>query len=156
MPSRIVTVGELDDRKNRLAYERLKNSLPTTSTASDAALSTTDFVTFKRMLELYIKQLDFQVLAPGSTEIDDDSVSLVEYCRSQKKRILDLLVDELDPETAISPTPTVLELSDIAADVIADDILSLKPRDLDYLSMIDGPHRANKIIRRLGSLLLVP
>ena len=55
-----------------------------------------------------------------------------------------------DPD-APDDTVTHLKLSAEMDDLVADDMLSLRPADIDYLASIDGEYRLNKILRRMGA-----
>lgn len=76
------------------------------------------------------------------------------YCRMVGRQPADLLVDSLDPRRLphdIDSSDTVfLKLSPEADEIIGDDILLLRPPDLNYLSKITGDFRTNRIIRQMG------
>ena len=111
------------------------------------------------MTELYLKQLGLQVLPAGilntdaiGDELPAGSVDLATYAREQGRRILDLIVDLHDPDAPdINATIPHLKLSAVIDDIVADDLLSLRPKDIDYLAGIEGEYRTNKILRRMGA-----
>ena len=75
----------------------------------ERALTQNEFITFKRMTELYLKTIRLVVnvlrqLTTGGNETEnqatvtnEEAASLTEYCCTRSKRPLDLLVDQFDP-----------------------------------------------------------
>ena len=128
-----------------------------------SVMSQQEFIRFKRMLELYLKTLKLDVLIPqeraneaGELEpMDPIRRSFHLYCRTQGKRPLDLLIDDYDvdkmPSDAETSDKIFLRLSDDVDDVVADDVLSLSPLEIDFLSSFAGQNRTHHIVRRLGS-----
>ena len=160
MTFRLVHALDVDARTHRLALDRLKDAMPkSTDSTSPSSLTSQQFVVLKRMTELYLKQLRLQVL-PAATvladlgdELPEGTVDLATYARDQGRRILDLLVDMYDPDAPeAAGLNTHLKLSPTIDDMVADDLLLLRPGDIDYLATIEGEYRTNKILRRIGAV----
>ena len=136
---------------HKAALKRLQNALPKKN--KDKNLDQTEFIVFKRILELYIKSLKLQVILEPDGEGPENRVSLTVFCRERQRTLIDLLIEKYDQHSAeaVAAEGLTLRFSDEVDEIISDDILSLKPPDLTTISMFNGPHRTNQIVRHLGS-----
>ena len=112
------------------------------------------FRKLKWRIELYLGTLKCTVQLENAPE-GNVAQGIREYFNGIGKRPCAEIFDGLDPEeipddAATSPK-CYYKLSDELDNLLADDILKITNDELDYNSDAIGPHRANKIIRRIGA-----
>ena len=145
--------GNLSASVHKAALKRLQNAIKKKKNKEKRNLDQTEFIVFKRILELYVKSLKLQVVMLPEGEGPVNRVSLATFCRERQKTLIDLLIEAYDIHSAetYSENNIALRFNDEVDEIISDDILSLNPPDLATISMFSGPHRVNQIVRHLGS-----